>query len=360
MKLTKLTVNNYRALECISIEPGSLGNVVCGANGSGKTSLLEAIYIAGHGRSFQSRDPRSTIRDGGRAFDVFANFLDENANKTTVGVQRSKHQFEVKLNGQPVSALSQIAIRFPMLAMYPEGFYSFNTSARVRRKALDWGVFHVEPEFQAVSARYRRTLKQRNVLLKNGSTPQLDAWDRQLVSDGEAIDGWRRAYSERWEAQLAMLMPRFGLFEDVKISYKRGWPECRGLMESLLSHRERDLSCGNTRVGPHAADLALVVDGQNASACCSGGQLKLLNIMLRLAQVNVCQQQSGRSTIIIIDDALSELDERHSSTVIGLLTESSHQLFVSSIGLDGRLFSGEKWRSFHVEHGRLRPAAMSH
>lgn len=353
MKILRLMVNNYRVIDSVDVELSPTLNLVCGDNGSGKTSLLESIYSIAHVRPFGGGSVVSCVREGCDAFSVFGEFEGFHDERLTAGVMRSKQGVEARLNGVTVSALSQITLRLPMLAMSPDGFFQFRSSARVRRASLDWGLFHVEHEYQSVLSRYRRALKQRNSLLKQRAEDQLAVWDKRVVADALAIDSWRANYCRHWEDALQALLPDFGLLKDVKIRYRRGWAENRELIDVLIDQRSRDLASGYTRNGPHSADFSVLVEGRDAGEYYSAGQLKVLHIALRLAQVELQYKSSGRASIIIIDDLLSELDCVNASTVIELLSASRHQLFVSSVAWDQGLFHDSDWRVFHVERGGL-------
>lgn len=355
MKASRLIVRGYRVIEALELEPSPSLNLVTGSNGSGKTSVLEALYAIAHSRSFGGGKFSGRIRDGEEFFSVFGEFFDsgDDGAGISAGVARSRNTVDARLNGSTVTALSQITCRLPMLAMCPKSCFQFDNSARVRRAALDWGLFHVEHEYQSVLSRYSRLLRQRNSLLKTGVFDQLAVWDEKLAHEATALDDFRTDYCLRWGGLLQDILLKLGLTKNVKIRYRRGWGDGQSLSGVLVRQRANDFSAGYTRYGPHVADISIVVDGRSAGDYCSAGQLKVLQIAMRLSQVELHFRALQRSSIIIIDDLLSELDADNASAVIGLLSDSDHQVFVSSVFEDQKLFGSSNWKVFHVEHGGL-------
>ena len=167
MSLTYLKVHDFRAFETVTLEPGPKLNLIIGANGSGKTSLLEAIHVLSLGRSFRSAHTTPLIRYGAKSLQVFARYQNlTSASTNALGIERDRHGYQVRIDGQDVSRLSELARVLPVRGITPDIHYGFYQSAKHRRALIDWGLFHVEQRFYPVWLEYRRTLKQRNALLR--------------------------------------------------------------------------------------------------------------------------------------------------------------------------------------------------
>ncbi|MFQ5938234.1 MAG: DNA replication/repair protein RecF, partial [Acidiferrobacterales bacterium] len=256
MALTLIEVQNLRVFRHVVLEPSHGLNVIFGPNGSGKTSLLEAVHILGMGRSFRTGAAAYPVRRGAVALTVRGCWCNETGEEVSVGVERGREYRRIRVNGDSSERASTLAQLLPLQAVLPDTRYLFLHSARFRRGVLDWGLFHVEQQFYGLWAQYRRALRQRNAALKaHDPVNTLRAWEQTLAQTGEQIDQWRADYEARWypcAAQYAvMLLPGTRL----QLRRHRCWPSGMSLAQALRGDRERDKLDGYTRAGIHRADL---------------------------------------------------------------------------------------------------------
>ena len=169
MPLKRLTVTAVRNLHPVTLHPSPRINIISGDNGSGKTSLLEAIHILGLARSFRSTRLQPVIQHGQDACTVFAEMILSNGTACAIGITRSKEaDYQIRIDGQTVRSAAQLAETLPLQLINPDSFRLLEGAPKQRRQYLDWGVFHVEHQFLAVWQRKKKSLKQRNSLLRRG------------------------------------------------------------------------------------------------------------------------------------------------------------------------------------------------
>lgn len=356
MTISRLEIANVRNLQSVSLLPHPQLNLFVGQNGSGKTSVLEALHLLGLGRSFRSGRVRRLINDDASACTVFAAFSEGGS----AGIQRtSTGDSEFRLDGRANINLADIAHRLPLSLLDPASFAEMQEGSKPRRGQLDWGVFHVEHRFYPAWVRYQRALKQRNSLLRSGNIQPFESgvWDRELAESAALLHDFREAHFAAWrpvwEAVVAGFLPGFTL----SLDYAPGWDVARPLDVLLAESWERDLERGHTQIGPHRADLRIKLGTAAADEVLSRGQLKLALCALKLSQITVLRDAGIRS-LILIDDLASELDAGARSRLLAYLAGTGAQTFITAIEAEGLLPDLEARKQgfsmFHVEHGTIR------
>lgn len=349
MGIGKCTVENLRCLERVELELHPRHNLVWGANGSGKTSLLEALFLLGRGRSFRTRNSERLIRHGCAQLTVFGRT--DGVPSLSLGVRLTRGEGTLAhINGVQASALTELSQAFPVQIIDPGVHKLLEEGSHRRRRWLDWTVFHVEPLFAEAWSRYTRGLKQRNAALRQS----LDAasWDPELARWGELMASARERVIHLVQPACAALVQRLsGL--PVELHYRRGWPEDSSLLEALEASRARDAVRGATRVGPHRADVLVRLDGRPAREVLSRGQQKLIAIALSLTPVELLADRAVPPTLLL-DDPGAELDDTHLERFIAEVNRLPCQLISTSLHPQGAPF-GAPDRMFHVERGTARP-----
>lgn len=362
MYLTRLDVCGVRNIDSAQLYPAPGINLVYGNNGSGKTSLLEAIYLLGRGRSFRSRNLQTIINSHCQQCTVFASLAVSGGGQAQipVGVERTKDGgFRFKVAGKQVYAASQLASTLPLLMMNSDSFGLIEGGPGNRRRFLDWGVFHVEQGFKEAWTNFQRSHKQRNYLLRHGkiNAPEMDTWNREFVRFAEQVSVCRQNYFEK-------LLPRFldtlaalcGL-RDLTAALYQGWSSEKPLLTALELGLGRDVQTGTTARGPHRAEFKLWVKKKPAADVLSRGQEKLVVLALLIAQGQVLKSFASKQSVYLFDDLAAELDREHLLAGMSLLSELRAQVFVT--GTDKRALlevlptasADEQPAMFHVKHG---------
>ncbi|MBS0389274.1 MAG: DNA replication/repair protein RecF, partial [Proteobacteria bacterium] len=184
MSLLALEVEGLRCLTKTRLELHPHVNLVTGANGAGKTSLLEAIYLLGRGRSFRTRLTERLIAHEARSLHVFGQTDDPNYPALGFGFDRQEG-LRARVAGRDVKSLAELTVAFPVQVVDPGIHRLVEEGPAYRRRWLDWGVFHVEPGFVGAWTDYARNLKQRNAALKLRGDPS--PWEPELVRLGSAL-----------------------------------------------------------------------------------------------------------------------------------------------------------------------------
>lgn len=358
MQIRSLTISNLRNLTNVEIESAGRVNIIYGQNGSGKTSVLEAIYCLGFGRSFRTHQARQIIQAETEAFTVFAK-LDGHDNETRVGFQRNRQGIsDTRINGERGRRFSELARYVPVQLITPEGVELITDGPKARRQFMDWGLFHVEQSDYAHWVQYSRLLKQRNALLRSGRFMQDGGafWDKQLAESGAELTNARQRYLNALNEQLNVYCQQF--LPDMNFVFKLmpGWSDKFNSLEEALAERlELDLRQGFTSVGPSKAEWQIRVDGADARERLSRGQLKLLMAALRFVQGEHYRQATGTSCIYLIDDLPAELDVDNQAKLCQAIMDTESQVFVTAIDKKNILshFTAVETRLFHVEQGTI-------
>lgn len=349
MALSDLRVDDFRCIHRAELELDPRLTLITGPNGSGKTSLLEAIFLLGRGRSFRTPKLETIVRHGAERLRVVGN-ITNGARSIAVGVESDNGSLVARIGGASADTLASLSTALPVQVIDPGVHKLIEEGPIGRRRFLDWGVFHVEPQYLGHWQRLQRLLKQRNAALRSDADDEtLDAFDRELGATGEAVAAARARYAQAVLPHIATVTDRL-LGGGIVIRYAPGWPQDIPLEEALGAARERDRRRRMSTVGPHRADLVIERDGEPARAVVSRGQQKLLAAAMVLGQLDLHVREHGLEPTLLLDDPAAELDEERLSALVDEVQHLPMQLVMTS--LVPRELLGTPGRTFHVEHGR--------
>jgi DNA replication and repair protein RecF len=354
LSLCRVQVTDFRCLQSAALDLDSRFTLVSGANASGKTSLLEAVYVLGRGRSFRTRRLEHLIRHGRERFVVFGE-VDAFGRRVSLGVEGSAAGVRAKLGGAKVNSLAELAPLLPVQIIDPEIHRLIEEGPSRRRRFLDWGVFHVEPRFVDDWQRFQQALKQRNAALKARQARSVTAaWDGDLAGYGESLSAARTRYV-RSLTEHAVRATRKLLGMDLSISYRPGWARGSTLAEALEQSWNHDQDSGATQVGPHRAELVIRLNEMSVKDRISRGQQKLLAAALLMAQVKLFPPDSGVRPSLLLDDPAAELDNERLTGLIAEISAQSAQLIVTTLHPEFSEF-GTPGMHYHIEGGNIRVA----
>ena len=373
MALVKLQTEHFRNLADTAVTFSPTINLLYGENGSGKSSVLEAIGYLGLGRSFRISRHQAVCRHGQERFTVFggldaANVLRDAAMTAADGLAHrvgfardlGVKETQLRLDGQGVKSLSSLARLLPVSVIDPGVFDIVAGGPGKRRQFLDWSVFHVEPSFASVWQQCQRVTSQRNQTLRNGRLDEhlLRVWDQQYTALADQVTEARQAAMTVFQQAFQSLLEEVDTpwVDGLKLDFYPGWDVKQPLMEVLASHREQELRMGHTLYGPNRADLKLRFQGRPVAETFSRGQQKTLVILMKIAQGMVLSGL-GKQVTFLLDDINAELDEDHRAMLATKLYQLRCQVFMTSIEQPRpeQLWRDTmpEFRMFHVEHGRL-------
>lgn len=361
MYLTRLQIARLRCFETVELEALAGGVLLfTGANGAGKTSVLEAVHLLAYGRSFRGRVRDGLIRSGATELQVYAEWHGGgDGRQHRAGLRHTGRHWEARLDGEAVATLAELCAALAVVTFEPGSHELIAGGAEHRRRFLDWALFHVEPTFLPVWRRFARALKQRNALLKSSPTPAaLEPWDHELAEAGEQLTRLRLGFLDRLRPVLAEtavgFLPELGAAD---LGFHPGWRrEEMPLHAALALVHERDLLLGHTTVGPQRADWQVRYTGLPGREALSRGQEKLTALACVLAQAREFARERGEWPVICLDDLASELDRPHQEQVLRVLLSSGAQVLLTGTEPPPALTAlGAPTRWFHVEQQRVVP-----
>jgi DNA replication and repair protein RecF len=359
VSFSRLAGENFRLFSRFELEPQPGLNLVLGPNAAGKTTLLEAIYALGRGRSFRGSPPEVAGRAGPH-WTVHGRVARPGAPESALGVAWSPAGLAVRID-QADAGVQELVRRVAVQVLEPDSHRLLEDGPVYRRRYLDWGVFHVEHRFFPAWRRYQRALRQRNHALRSGAAREaIEAWNAELVAAGDEIQTHRAAHVAALQEPVGELIGALLGTLQWSLELSRGWPAGRSLAEALAEHYEQDCRQGMTVAGPHRAELKLKLAGRSAKHQVSRGQQKLLIAALLLAQARLVERHAGRPPVLLIDDFPAELGRPFQAAFVATLRRYPGQVFVTSIertpALETLPENAPEISVFHVEHGAVSAA----
>ena len=356
MSISQLSLTDFRNLRSSTLDFNSRFNLISGDNGSGKTSLLEAIYVLCQAHSFRTHQLKQCINHDKTGFLLFGRFDNHKA-----GLAKNDKRLEIHVNGESIKRRSDLVRMTPINIVNADSFVLFEGAPQKRRAFIDWCMFHVEPGYVEKWRLFQHALRQRNRLLKSRQDLKLlDYWDQHLIEPSLGLSAMRRDYCKQLqdiiEVELREIMSGLSL----ELEYQQGWADELCLDDAIKSNRERDIRSGFTNAGIHRDDLRFMSQGRNASEILSRGQSKRLCLALLLAALKVVGKSRQNRIILLIDDLHSELDSKAQSMVYKQFVEMDLQMFISNIDSAApEVINQKEFKLFHVEHGIIRPRNFS-
>lgn len=358
MPLTRLDIAGFRNLVSVKLEPAPTGfNVLYGHNGSGKTSVLEAIYYLSLGRSFRSSLTSRIICNSADKFLIFAQTGLTGEQSIPIGIERPRQgDMKIRIAAKDVNSTAELASLTPVQLINSNCFSLLDAGPVFRRKYLDWGVFYLNSDFLRVWRDFTQLLKQRNSALRcRRSKKELASWTQELATKAAVLHEQRLDYVERLLPLLLSTVAELVSLPGLSVSYYPGWNQESSYSEVLEASIDKDMQLGFTQFGPHRADLKVGIHKINAKDILSRGQQKLFVCAMMLAQGSLLNSCKNKKPIYLIDDLPAELDVVSRSNLITLLSKQETQIFVTAVEREAfnHCETMLPLKMFHVEHGNL-------
>ena len=355
MRVAAIEIRHLRSLDSIDIEFSPRANLLVGSNGSGKSSLLEAVHIMGTGRSFRSHRLRDIVSHGRESLRIVGRTIGPDGIWETTGIEHSPEGLRIRRGGVDIRAASELAAFLPTLVLSPDSYRLITDGADLRRRIVDRLLFHVEPTYLEHHQRYRRALRQRNAAIRRGAADsEIVGWDVALAQAGERLTEQRVGYLDRVLGPMREIVGRL-VGKAIDIRFYRGWDPERSLMQECECSLTQDRVRGYTQAGPHRADLRFSIDGHALQHHLSRGESKRFVTAVAIAQIRDLDSMLGHPPVVLVDDLASELDSESRSRCLAELSATGAQLFLTAvpeIGLEGEMT--EASRVFHVKQGKIR------
>lgn len=321
MVLRGLRLRNHRNYAHLDLRPGPGVNVFIGANGQGKTNLLEAVAMLALSSSPRARRDSELVGPVAPASRIEAEIDAGEIRREisiTLNVEGERTRRTIEVDGARRRAFD-LPGHFRVSLFWPDDLGLVKSGPELRRRFLNQMLVQVEPGYARALSRLRRVLEQRNSLLKSiaageGGEDMLDAWDEELIQVSREIVDARAKAVRHLEPEAARCHAQIAGGERLRIRYS-GPPE--NLAEAVHNSRSEDVRRGTTGVGPHRDDLAVLLDGQDARAFASQGQQRTAVVSLKLAEAALIENRTGERPVLLLDDVLSELDGDRRAALLG-------------------------------------------
>ncbi len=369
LKLTQLKVTNFRNYPFAEIRFSPRINYLTGANGMGKTNLLDAIYFLCQGKSYFQPNDRQLVLHGQDFLRVEGWFdLGEKPFPVVIKLPSGRKK-EILRNKQPVQRLSDFVGSFPLVFIAPDDTLLIREGAEARRKFMDSTLSQLSRPYLDALITYNNLLKQRNQLLKmegNNGSPDyalLQIYAAQMEGPAKLLHEQRKDF-------LAQLLPVFqeiyraisGGTEQVGLSYASDLDQS-DFLPGIQQHLRKDLILHRTCFGIHRDDFLLSMEGHPVKPFGSQGQVKSFLISLKLAQYLFIRQQKKVSPILLLDDIFDKLDPMRVDQLLSFILDNEFgQIFVTDTHEDrishiaSRL--GGSHHAFRVTNGSLNPIQL--
>jgi DNA replication and repair protein RecF len=332
----KLEIENFRNISGLSWELGEGLNVLEGANGQGKTNLLEALYFLAHGRSFRTRVRISLIKKD-QAMARLGAQIRQGELTHNLKCSLSEERRELLWNGKAQSHWTKVYGILQVLLFTPESTGLFRTAPAGRRRYFDQAIGAIVPEYSQGMLRYQRVLQQRNQMLKDRVPSQWrEPYDLQWAQWTRKIMDSRQEYLMKlmpfWESRLGALTSGIG-------GIQAQWegtlaqefpPEEEELLTRLRAVEAEELRTGHSRLGPHRDDLVVYWQGRPVKEIASQGQQRLMAIALKLAEADLYRESRGHAPVFLLDDVGSELDPKHLAQLLQCLRNMASQTVLTT------------------------------
>lgn len=354
MSITSLRLKNFRCFKSVKLDLSESINFFYGRNGSGKTSLLEAIYLCSTGRSFKASNLKQCIKKNAQHFNVSSILSDNSILEIKKNLTNSIH---FQINNTKANSINLFR-KIPSTQLDNKTFSLFSESPSYRRKIMDRALIAAKKDYATNFFRYNKVLSQRNNALRNSQFAELDAWDKLLIQASEDICKERNNFFDHLKDEFLLMSKLFDgadsykVVKDIRVELYSGWKDEKNFKLALLNTRQRDLRTKTTNVGPHRSDIKFFVNDDDVKNKFSRGEQKLVAIVWCSAINQTITKYYNSSPILIIDDLGSELDSVFYNELLRFLSYSQNQLFFSNISdafnskiVDSDLIS----QKFHVE-----------
>ncbi len=350
MWLEKLQVKGFRNLVEQTVEFDPRINIIFGANGAGKTNLLEAIAVLASGRSFRTIHDRDLLSFTAPHFRVAGKAANSQGKQWSARVYYSpserKHYF---LDKREIPKRSLFSGWLPVSILLLDDRRVVAGPPAQRRAFLDEAVGKLSHPYRWMLAEYRKILAQRNALLRRNRTDgEFEVWEKRLAELASELSSRRDEYWKLFSDQFARMSRRFLPADEISLEYVPNVPPSSAYLELLAESRKEDRKRGITHRGPHRDDFRILLNGRSLRSFGSYGQQRLTALALALAEAGTVLA-AGHKPVYIMDDVAAELDDANTRLLFDLI-RSKGQVFYAG----ARPPIVEKGRRFHVKEGTTR------
>ena len=314
MYIDKMKLINFRNYENQEIQFNKNINIIYGDNAQGKTNILEAIFLSSFGKSFRTSKEKELIRFGQDKLMVEANFQKKDRDgKIRIEIGSKK---QITVNGIKIKKLSELLGNINIVIFTPEDINILKDGPAGRRRFLDMMIGQLRPNYVHNLNLYIQTLEQRNNYLKqikelNKPQEMLEIWDEKLAEYGEKVYLYRKEFVDKIINKINDIHKKItDEKEELKIEYISNCSNKKEYLNLLNERRKLDIIKGFTTKGVHRDDFVIYINDREVGVYGSQGQNRTVILSLKLSELNVVYDEIGEYPILLLDDFMSELDEK--------------------------------------------------
>ncbi len=361
MQIQELKLLNFRNYERIHISFKNHFNIIYGKNGSGKTNLVEAIYVLALSRSFKQTNDKTLIKNGSDITKVEG--IIKNVYQNTYKVIITPEGKKVKIDNNKITKISDYISKINIVLFSPNDLKMIKDTPSIRRKYLNIAISQLNVTYLKELNQYNKLLKTRNVYLKrmylNGNSLEsyLDILTEKLIDVGISIYESRKKYLELVNLFLKNIYRSITNSGNLEVRYisdydKKSKEELKRLYHKNLS---KDMSFGKTNVGIHHDDIEFSLDSYLLKEYGSEGQQKNAVISWKFSEIEIMKQEKKVIPILILDDLFSELDMEKIENIFKLIDKDT-QTFITTTEISKveSLLNNCDYKKIYVENGTLK------
>ena len=320
MNIKKIKLTNFRNYEMQEIELGKNINIFYGDNAQGKTNIIESIFLCSIGKSFRTSKDNELIKfekDFALSYIEYEKSDRDGNIKIEIGNKKN-----IYLNGVKIKRLSDLLGNINIVLFSPDDINILKDGPDKRRRFLDIMIGQLRPNYVHILNRYNETLKQRNIYLKqikeeNKSEELLDIWDEKLAEYGEKIFTYRLEFMDKIKSKIGQIHNKITQEkENIKLEYISKCENKEKYIELLKTRRKLDIIKGFTTKGIHRDDFNIYINDKLVGTYGSQGQNRTTVLSLKISELQVIYDEVGEYPILLLDDFMSELDEKRRTSFI--------------------------------------------
>ncbi|HML77277.1 DNA replication/repair protein RecF [Geobacter sulfurreducens] len=365
MHLNAIAISAFRNIDHVEIPFDRRFNVLHGANGQGKTSVLEAIYLLGTMKSFRMAKAHDLIA-WNAPHSLVRGDIDKAGVRREIALYLGREGRKARIDRKPVTKLADFFGAVNAVVFSPEEIGMARGGPEFRRRYLDRAIFNGDLGYLLLHHEYHRLLKQRNALLRRGERDGLDVWTIQLAEAGARLMVRRRAYL----SQIEPLVRQFyrdiaGAGQDVGLAYRchglgsvEDERDCAAALRDIMAaHEVEELRRGATGVGPHRDDVDFVLNGRVIRHHGSQGEQRSFVLAVKMAEIEYLERLNGAPPVLLLDDISSELDPERNANLMTFLRRKRMQVFITTTDISTLRLEGiDTHASFRVSRGTVTPS----
>ena len=354
MYINKIDIKNFRNYEKQEIELNPHINIFYGDNAQGKTNILEAIFISGFGKSFRTSKEKEMIKLGEDFLETTVFFQKSDRDGKIRIVISNKKQIEV--NGVKIKKLSELIGKINLVIFTPDDIQILKSGPEKRRRFLDMMIGQLRPKYVYILNLYLKTLEQRNNYLKqikeeNKPESMLEIWDEKLAEYAEIICKYRTEFIEKLNNKIKEIHSEVtSNSEEIRIEYLTECSNREVYLQILKQRRKLDIIKGYTTKGIHRDDFKCIINDKEIEIYGSQGQHRTAILSLKLAELYVIYDEIGEYPILLLDDFMSELDEKRRKSFLSYIKDT--QVIITCTD-KMELDNLNEYKLFNVKSGKI-------